>query len=103
MIPDSSMRLPRRMMMWKSPLKLDPNRLRRQRFVFPGARTGPSFIRWSYTYTDEEICHGLITADLGATYGSLRIQIGSLDQTLSLRRESRRYGGGQWYFECPRT
>jgi hypothetical protein len=84
-------------------LKLDLNRLRRQRFVCPGFHTGPNHIRWTYTYTDEETASGLLSASMIGQEGWLRIQIGSLDQWISLRRQQRHFGGGQWYFECPRT
>ena len=33
--------------------------------------------------------------------GSLRIQIGELDQTIILIALPRHYGGRQWYFMCP--
>jgi len=85
-------------------LKLDLNRLRRQGFVCPGANTGPYGIRWSYSYTDEEICSGTLSASMEyENQGWLRIQIGSLDQHLILVPQARRFGGRQWYFECPRT
>jgi hypothetical protein len=85
-------------------LKLDLNRLRRQRFVRPGMQTGPNSIRWSYTYTDEEIASGSLSASMENEHdGWLRIQIGQLDQWIPLHRRARHFGGGQWYFECVRT
>src|ERR1051326_6183525 len=82
-------------------LKLDLNRLRRQKFVQPGIYTNCS-IRWSNTYTEEEIASGLLTANItGDCEGWVRIQIGSLDQQLKLYRRRRHFGGGQWYFACP--
>ena len=85
-------------------LKLDLNRLRRQRFVCPGLRTGPNRIRWSNTYTEEEVACGLLSASLEhVSEGWLRIQIGRLDQWIPLRRQPRHFGGGQWYFECVKT
>jgi hypothetical protein len=48
-------------------------------------RTAPNFIRWSYVYTDEEIASGLLSASLEyEKEGWLRIQIGKLDQYLTL-------------------
>jgi hypothetical protein len=85
-------------------LRLDLNKLRRNGFVCPGSRTGPNFIRWSYVYTDEEITSGLLTASMEyENQGWLRIQIGKLDQYLTLVPQPRRFGGRQWYFECPKT
>ena len=83
-------------------LKLDLNRLARQGLVNPGAQTGPFAIRWTNTYWQEEIAIGLISADMqGEIEGSLRIQIGELDQTIILIALPRHYGGRQWYFMCP--
>jgi hypothetical protein len=85
-------------------LKLDLNRLAQQGLVKPGAQTGPFAIRWTNSYWQEEIASGLISADMqGETEGSLRIQIGELDQTIILVASRRHYGGGQWYFMCPVT
>ena len=67
-------------------------------------RTGPNRIRWSYTYTNDEIVTGQLTASMeNEDSGWLRIQLGKLDQWIPLRRRPRHFGGGQWYFECPRT
>jgi hypothetical protein len=83
-------------------LKLDLNRLARQGLVNPGTQTGPFAIRWTNTYWQEEIVIGLINADMqGEIEGSLRIQIGELDQTIILIALPRHYGGRQWYFMCP--
>ena len=61
-------------------LKLDLNKLRRLGLVRPGARSGPTGIRWSSDYWGE-IASGLITANMESSYeGWLRIQIGVLDQ-----------------------
>ena len=77
---------PRRRACLESGLKLDLNRLARQGFVRPGGRTGPTSICWTYTYTNERIASGKISANMenpGA--GFFRIRIGSLDQSIVLR------------------
>jgi hypothetical protein len=82
-------------------LKLDLNRLAQQGLVIPGAQTGPFAISWRNTCWQEETASGLISADLqGEFEGSLRIQIGELDQTIILVASRRHYGGGQWYISC---
>ena len=82
-------------------LKLDLNKLRHQRLVRPGLRIGPSLIRWTNTYTGEEIAIGSIMADLGDHQGCLQIQIGNLNQRINLVTQTRPLGGQQWYFQCP--
>jgi hypothetical protein len=85
-------------------LKFDLNKLIRQGFVRPGAKAGPHIIRWTYTYTGEEIASGLITANMeGIDDGWLRIQMGDLDQWLMLAPQPRYFGGCQWYFVCQVT
>ena len=67
-------------------LKLDLNKLARQGLVRGGAKVRPRIIRWTYTYTGEEIASGLITANMeGTDDGWLQIQMGDLDQWLMLR------------------
>lgn len=88
----------------ESGLKLDLNRLRRRGYVTPGHRTGPKFIRWSWTQTDEEVASGTLEAQMtNPEEGWLRIRLGELDQWLSLVSQPRKFGGHQWYFECPVT
>ena len=96
---------PRQRACLESGFKLDLNRLRRQGFVRPGARVGPKFIRWTYTYTGEHIASGQISADMERPddIGYFRIHLGSLSQTIFLRPERRHFGGVQWYFQCPMT
>jgi hypothetical protein len=84
-------------------LKLDLNRLRKQRFVRPGTRTAAG-IRWNNSYTDETIASGVITANMQNDYeGWFRIQLGALDQWIILVAQPRHFGGRQWYFSCPVT
>ena len=95
---------PRQRVCLESGLKLDLNRLRRQGGVRPGAKVGPYVIRWTNTYTGEEIASGLITANMeGQFQGWFRIQLGNLDQWIDLIPQPRHFGGRQWYFECPAT
>jgi hypothetical protein len=93
---------PRQRVRLQDGLKLDLNRLIRQGLVRPGERIGPYLIRWTYTYTGEEIASALITAKMENQYeGELRIKIGSFDQTIFLVPRARHFGGHQWYFICP--
>jgi hypothetical protein len=86
----------------ESGLKLDLNRLARRGFIQPGAYKG-SGIGWSNNYTGEQIASGFITANMSSQHeGWFRIQIGSLDQRISLLSRRRHFGGRQWYFICPR-
>ena len=83
-------------------LKLDLNRLSRNGFIRPGARSGPIGIRWYSTYWDKEIASGLITANMSGTQeGWLRLQLGDFDEWIILVARPRHFGGRQWYFMCP--
>ena len=83
-------------------LKLDLNRLARNGFIRPGARSGPIGIRWYSTYWDKEIASGLITANMSGTQeGWLRLQLGDFDEWIILVARPRHFGGRQWYFMCP--
>jgi hypothetical protein len=92
---------PRRRVRLESGLKLDINSLGRSGFVRPGAATGPFLIRWTNSYTDEEIATGIITADMTTDECWLRIRIGTLDQRINLTCLPRHFGGWQWFFRCP--
>jgi hypothetical protein len=83
-------------------LKLDINRLARNGFIMPGAKTGPVGIRWSHGYWGE-IASGVITANMSGTQeGWFRINMsGGNDQWISLAPHPRNFGGRQWYFVCP--
>src|SRR3984893_6837291 len=75
---------PRQRVRLEDGLKLDLNKLIRQKLVRPGSKTGTG-IRWSYRYLDEEITTGKITADMTyARRGWLRLQFGNLDQWIDL-------------------
>jgi hypothetical protein len=87
----------------ESGLKLDLNRLARRGFIQPGACKG-SWISWTNSYTGERIAWGIITADMsGAGEGWFRIQLGQLDQQITLIARPRHFDGRQWYFICPHT
>jgi hypothetical protein len=83
-------------------LKLDLNGLARRGFIRRGAKSGPKAIRWTSTYWDQELASGFISADMtGEHEGWLRLQLGNLDQWITLIAHPRHFGGRQWYFMCP--
>ena len=85
-------------------LKLDINKLARQRLLQPWAKVGPNTIRWTNSYTGETIAAALITTHLQSDYGGcLRIQMGELEQWIDLVAQRRHFGGRQWYFKSPIT
>src|SRR6516165_5050883 len=84
----------------ESGLKLDINELARNRFIRPGAATGPVGIRWTSDWG--EIAAGTITADMsGIDWGCLCIRVGGVDQRIILVARPRHFGGRQWFFVCP--
>ena len=81
---------PRKRARLEDGLKLDINKLRRQGLIQPGTYVGPNPVRWWSTYWDEEIARAQISASMTNDYeGWIRIQIGSLDQTIILVPKSR--------------
>jgi len=51
-----------------------------------------------------EIASGLVKADMrGADDGWLHLRIGDFFQLIALVGQPRRFGGKQWYFQCPIT
>jgi hypothetical protein len=94
---------PRQRVCLQEGLRLDLNRLARRGFVRPGANIGRRGITWTSSYWGE-IASGLISADMsGKGEGWFRIQVGSLDQWITLLARPRHFGGRQWYFVCPVT
>jgi hypothetical protein len=81
-------------------LKLDLNRLVRRGFIRPGARSGPTGIRWYSSYWDRELASGIITADMSGLQGWLRLE-GDFIERFTLVARPRHFGGRQWYFMCP--
>lgn len=85
-------------------LCLNINRLIRQRFLCPGSFTGPRRLVWSYTYSGERIASACLSSDLSESYDAwVKIEIGDRTQIVHLNRQARNFGGGQWYFVCPRS
>ena len=92
---------PRQRVCLQDGLKLNLNRLIRNGFVQPGAKLGVRGIQWTHSYWGN-VSTGLISADMTGKYeGWLRIQLGSLDQWITLVPRARHFGGRQWYFSCP--
>ena len=84
-------------------LKLDMNFLVQKNVVRPGAVT-ESGVRWCYQHIEEGVASGAVTSDLtGDLNGWLRLQWNGMQQEFGLQRRLRRFGGGQWYFVCPKT
>ena len=70
-------------------LKLDLNVLARRGFIKFGANIGARGIAWTHSYWGE-IASGIIIADMsGQSEGWLRIQLGTLDQQITLVARSR--------------
>ncbi len=104
LIPGNSIARSRQRACLQEGLRLDLNRLARSGFVSRGCKNGPKAIQWTNTYTGEIIAAALLTADLrDPATGSFRIQIGKSQQVFDLAFCPRHFGGGQWYFICPRT
>jgi hypothetical protein len=84
-------------------LKLDLNELTRRGLVSSGMKTSGTVVRWISSRTSEGI-EGRLSADMEReSDGWLRIQIGALDQQITLSAFPRHYGGRQWFFVCPVT
>jgi len=92
---------PRQRVCLQDGLKLDLNRLMRRGFVKPGEYVGNRGITWTNSYWGE-VATGLISANMSGRYeGWFRIQLGNLDQWITLLPQNRHFGGRQWYFSCP--
>jgi len=81
---------PRQRVCLESGLKFDLNRLARQGFVRPGARTGPTSICWTNTYTGEHVASGEISANMenpGAGFFAFK-----LDRSTNVSSSDRRSG-----------
>src|SRR6478672_6688366 len=84
-------------------LKLDINVLARRGLITPGSVTRRHAIRWVNS-DGEVMASGWISADMqGDSEGLLHIQMGELDQRITLSTFPRHYGGRQWFFVCPVT
>ncbi len=94
---------PRQRVRLEDGLKLDLNLAIRQNLVRPGAARD-SAIFWRCRYSGDVVAAGHISADMtGDRRGWLRLQLGTLDQSIDLEARPRHYGGRQWYFICPYT
>ena len=94
---------PRQRIRLQEGLRLDINELARRGLIAHGSATSPHAIRWVNS-DGEVMAKGWISADMrGDTEGSLHIQIGEIEQTITLATLPRHYGGRQWFFMCPVT
>jgi hypothetical protein len=87
-------------------LKLDLNKLMRDGLGQAGMNSRPISIRWTRTYSDEEIageCILLTRESEDRACARLRIMMVNLDQRIELVAQPRHLGGQQWYFVCPVT
>ena len=92
---------PRERVCLQDGLKLNLNGLARNGCNKRGSNIGLRGITWTHSYWGE-VASGFISADMsGENEGWFRIQLGGLDQRITLVAQSRHYGGRQWYFICP--
>jgi hypothetical protein len=92
---------PRERVCLQDGLKLDLIRLARNGFIKPGSNIGVRGITWTHSYWGE-IATGIVSADMsGQNEGWLRIQLGTLDQRITLVARPRHFGGRQFFFVCP--
>jgi hypothetical protein len=85
-------------------LKLDINQLTRRGLIQRGATHGPHALQWTQTATGDCIASGRLTASVEAgESGWVRVEVGQLDQRITLTSQLRRLGGRQLYFKCPTT
>ena len=93
---------PRQRICLQGGLRLDVNSLVRRGVFRLGTSIG--LIQFSNSHTGENVASGYISAGSEAAHcGWIRLQMGSLDQRITLIRRPRHFGGGQWYFECPQS
>ncbi len=85
-------------------LMLDINRLIRDGSIVPGCEFGPSSIWWRDAYSCEDVTVGIVRGDLRCVHdSSVSIEFLGRQQWLPVFRQARHFGGGQWYFRCPKT
>ena len=90
---------PRKRACLEQGLKLNINHLLRE-----GAPFTPRYLLWPESSIRKDAVHGLMTSSFnGSETGSIGLQLGDLDQTITVRGEPRPFGGCQWYFLCPFT
>jgi len=83
-------------------LKLDLNQLVRDGIVVPGVVTAPRTTFWQVAGSRDVVAVAVITANLtDLACPRFRIRMRGLDQTIDLIPQRRRFGGVQWYFQCP--
>jgi hypothetical protein len=91
---------PRERIRLEDGLKIDLNKLRVQA-VLQGETT-QRVICWDPRYSGDARTIGVLTCRIvGATRGSMRLLLRSLDQSIDLVAAPRHFGGAQWFFLCP--
>jgi hypothetical protein len=92
---------PRQRVCLDAGLKLNLNKLRRQKCILPGAITTWRS-EWNDGYTGEGTASAFIICNMTNAYeGRMEIRLGNTEQTIFLVPKSRHFGGSQWYFICP--
>ncbi len=93
-------------------LKLDLRRLRKQGTFTPNGSIVWTTLRWTNTYTGEEVASAGLSLSAGESGGWLQINyrfteydgtVHNVNERITLVRFPQPFGGYRWYFICPKT